>query len=396
MDLFSDDVRRNPYPVYAQAQASTPLVRVPPPFDAWMVFDYETVKWILNDNQAFSSRVPAPQWFIFFDPPEHTKLRALVSRAFTPKTVADLEPRIRNLSRELLDQAMTRHEMDFAGDFSVPLAMKVIAGLIGIPTAEWARYRQWSDAIMRLSYSRSGGEEAERSLADFIRVTAEMEVYLAEMIQQRRESSHHDLLTRLVHVEVDGQTLTRQEILGFFQLLIVGGQETTANLINNALICFLEHPDQFARLRAMPELLPSAIEEVLRYRSPFQWTMRTPRRDMQVHGQTISAGQLVLPMMGAANRDPRQFQDAQRFDIGRDPNPHIAFGHGIHFCIGAALARMEARIALSEFLARVQEFDFASDQPWQPRKALNVHGPASLPIRFSAGRRAAAQTDMLA
>jgi cytochrome P450 len=384
MDLFSDEGRRNPYPFYAHLQAGTPLLRVPPPFDAWMVFDYDTVKWILNDHQTFSSRVPAPQWFIFFDPPEHAKLRALVSRAFTPKTIADLEPAIRNLARELLDAATERQEMDFAEDYSVPLAMKVIAGMIGIPREEWVRYRQWSDVIMRLSYSRSGGEEAERSLADFIRATEEMNAYLTEMIEQRRESGQDDLLTRLIHAEVDGQKLTQREILGFFQLLVVGGQETTANLINNAIICLLEHPDQLASLRAKPELLPSTIEEVLRYRSPFQWTMRTPRRDAEVHGQIIPAGQLVLPMIGAANRDPQKFRDAQAFDIARDPNPHIAFGHGIHFCIGAALARMEARIALSEFLGRVPDFDFASDQPWEPRKALNVHGPARLPIRFQA------------
>lgn len=396
MDLFSDEGRRNPYPFYAHLQAGTPLLRVPPPFDAWMVFDYDTVKWILNDHQTFSSRVPAPQWFIFFDAPEHTKLRALVSRAFTPKTVADLEPAIRNLSRELLDAAIAGEEMDFAEDYSVPLAMKVIAGMIGIPSAGWARYRQWSDIIMRLSYSRSGGDEAERSLADFLNVTEEMDAYLTEMIEQRRESGQDDLLNRLIHAEVDGQKLTQREILGFFQLLVVGGQETTANLINNAIICLLDHPDQLASLRAKPELLPSTIEEVLRYRSPFQWTMRTPRRDAEVHGQIIPAGQLVLPMIGAANRDPQKFRDAQAFDIARDPNPHIAFGHGIHFCIGAALARMEARIALTEFLGRVRDFDFASDQPWEPRKALNVHGPARLPIRFQARSRAAAQADMLA
>jgi len=186
---------------------------------------------------------------------------------------------------------------------------------------------------------------------------------------------------------VDGERLTQEEILGFFQLLIVAGQETTTNLINNAVLCLSENPSQLSRLGAAPDLLPSAIEEVLRYRSPIQWMMRTPRRDVAMHGQLIPAGALVLPMIGSANRDPKQFPDANNFDITRNPNPHIAFGHGIHSCIGAALSRMEARIALSNFLERVKNFELASDEPWEPRKALQVHGPSSLPIRFEPGAK---------
>ena len=382
MDLFSDEMRRNPYPLYDQLRGSSPLLRVPPPFNAWMIFDYDGVKRVLNDYETFSSRVPAPKWFVFFDPPAHAKLRTLISRAFTPRMVANLEPRIRELSRELLDQTSERGEMDLAADFSVPLAMQVIAGMIGIPLADWSRYTKWSDAILRLSYARSGGKEAEHATRDFTAVTLEMNAYLADLIQERRITSQDDLLTPLIEAEVDGERLSQKEILGFFQLLVVGGQETTTNLINNAVLCLLEHPDQLARLRAAPELLTTAIEEVLRYRSPLQWMMRTPRRDVEVHGQVIPAGTLVLPMIGSANRDPRQFPEAGRFDIGRDPNPHIAFGHGVHFCLGAALARLESKIALSDLLARLKNFELAGDQPWEPRKALNVHGPTSLPIRF--------------
>src|SRR6266566_4011880 len=297
-NIFSDEIRRNPYPLYDQLRPSSPLLRVPPPFDAWMILDYEGVKWALNDHETFSSRVPAPKWFIFFDAPAHTKLRALISQAFTPRMVANLEPRIRELSRELLDQNAGRGEMDLAADFSVPLAMQVIAGMIGIPLADWARYRQWSDVILRLSYARSGGAEAELASRDFAAVTLEMDAYLADMIQQRRNAPRSDLLTRLIEAEVDGERLSQQEILGFFQLLIVAGQETTTNLINNAVLCLLENPDQLGRLRAAPELLPAAIEEVLRYRSPIQWMMRTPRRDVEVHGHVITAGKLVLAMIG--------------------------------------------------------------------------------------------------
>jgi cytochrome P450 len=389
-NLFSDEMRRNPYPLYDQLRTSSPLLRVPPPFNAWMIFDYEGVKWALNDHDTFSSRVPAPQWFIFFDPPAHTKLRALISRAFTPRMVANLEPRIRELSCQLLDQTIERGEMDLAADFSVPLAMQVIAGMIGIPLADWTRYKRWSDVILSLSYARSGGEEAERATRDFTAITLEMDAYLADMIRERRNAPQDDLLTRLIEAEVDGERLSQKEILGFFQLLVVAGQETTTNLINNAVLCLLEHPDQLGRLRAAPELLPIAIEEVLRYRSPLQWMMRTPRRDVEVHGQVIPAGNLVLAMIGSANRDPRQFPKADRFDAGRDPNPHVAFGHGIHFCLGAALSRMESRIALSDLLERYKDFELASDQPWEPRKALHVLGPTRLPIRFEVDWRAAA------
>ena len=396
MNIFSDEIRRNPYPLYDQMRASSPVLRVPPPFDAFLIFDYEGVKWALNDHETFSSRVPAPKWFIFFDPPEHTKLRALISRAFTPRMIANLEPHIRELSRSLLDQALRNQtgehgEMDLATAFSVPLPMQVIAGMIGIPIADWARFRQWSDIILRLSYTRSGGEDAERGLRDFTTVTAEMNDYLADMIGQRRAAPQDDLLTHLIEAEVEGVRLSQQEILGFFQLLIVAGQETTTNLINNAVLCLREHPAELARLRAQPELLTSAIEEVLRYRSPFQWIMRAPRRDVELHGQTIPAGKLVLAVLGSANRDPRQFPEAGRFDIGRDPNPHVAFGHGIHFCLGAALSRMEARIALTDLLERFKDFELAGGGRWEPRQALNVHGPTRLPIRYEVDRRAASQ-----
>ena len=383
MDLFSDEMRRDPYPLYDRLRGACPVVRVPPPFDAWLILDYEGVKRALSDHDAFSSAVPAPRnWFLFSDPPRHTRLRALIARAFTPRVVTDLEPRIRQLSRELLDRAVGRGEMDLAADYAVPLPMRVIAGMIGVPDEDWPRFKGWSDGILKISYARSGGEEAAAAGREFAAVTAEMDAYLADMIGRRRTAPQNDLLTRLVEAEVDGGRLTREEILGFFQLLVVGGQETTANLINNAILCFIEHPHQLARLRAAPELLPTAIEEVLRYRSPVQWLMRTPRRDVEMHGQTIPAGRLVLAMIGSANRDPRSFPDANRFDITRDPNPHVAFGHGAHFCLGAPLGRLEARIALTDLLGRLKDIRLAGDGRWNPRKALHVLGPTRLPIRF--------------
>jgi cytochrome P450 len=369
-------------------RAASPVLRVPAPFDAWMIFDYEGVRRALTDVETFSSQVPAPQWFIFFDPPLHTKLRGLISRALTPGVVAGQEARIREISGTLLDAYADRGTIDLATEYSVPLAMRVISGMIGIPEPEWARFRAWSDVIMRLSFSRSGGEEAERAKADYRATTAEMAVWIGEMIAERLRDPQPDLLTRLVEAEVDGQRLSSTEILGFVQLLIAGGQETTANLINNMMLALMENPGELELLRSNPALLPGAIEEALRYRSPLQWIMRVPRRDVEVHGQTIPAGKLVLAVLGSANRDEKHFPNADRFDIRREPNSHVAFGHGIHFCLGAALARLETRIALGDLLRRFQSFELAEKTPWVPRQALNVLGPASLPIRFDLSARA--------
>jgi cytochrome P450 len=391
LNPFSDELRRDPYPMYQQMRSHSPVLHLPPPFDVWMVFDYDGVKRVLSDHEAFSSAVHAPKnWFIFYDPPRHTKMRGLISRAFTPRVVANLEPRIRELSRELLDRSVPSGQLDLATDYATPLPMMVISEMIGIPASDWPRFKRWSDMVLRLSYTMGGIDpaEAQAAMADFQSVTAEMDHYVGETIRERRARPADDLMTGLVQAEIDGERLTQSEILGFFQLLVVGGQETTANLISNAMLCLLENPRQLALLRKQMELLPSAIEEVLRYRSPLPWLMRTPTQPVELSGQTIPPGALVLPMIGSANRDERHFPAADQFDITRDPNPHIAFGHGVHFCLGATLARMEARIALTDLLARMDQIELASDAPWPPRRALNVHGPASLPIRFQATKAA--------
>jgi cytochrome P450 len=390
IDFFSDAVRRNPYPVYEELRASSPVLYVPQA-DLWMIFDYEGARRALSEHENFSSNLlasaghPHPAWLIFSDPPRHTKLRALLTRAFTPRVVANLEPRIRELSQELLDRAVVRGEMDLAGDFAIPLPMMVISEMIGIPSGDWPRFRRWSEDILKLSHTIRGmeGAEAAASASAYSTVIAEMKEYLPELVARRRESPRDDLLTRLVEAEVDGERLTPEDILGFVQLLLVGGNETTTNLIDNAVLCFLENPDELARLGKTPDLLPSAIEEVLRYRSPLQWVFRGTRRDVSMSGKTIPGGKLVLVFIGSANRDRGQFRDPDRFDIARDPNPHLAFGLGIHFCLGAPLSRLEAKIALTEFLSRTKEFKLASSEPWEPRKALNVLGPARLPIRVT-------------
>jgi cytochrome P450 len=388
MNIFSDDMRRNPFEAYDDLRRSSPVLRLTAPLEAWLVFDYDGVRRVLGDHQVFSSHVPAPRnWFISFDAPQHTLQRALVSCAFTPRFVAGLEPRIREFSRQLLDLAAPRGEMDVAADYAVPLPLMVLAAMIGIPPADWPLYQRWSETILRLNGSRSGGPEAEASMLDFAGVTAEMSAWLADLIQLRREEAADDLLTRLLAAEVDGARLNHAEILGFIQLLTVAGQETAAGLIDNAVLCLAENPDRMARLRARPELLASAIEEVLRYRSPLQWVMRTACREVVLHGVRIPEGALVLPMLGAANRDPDAFAAPHAFDLARDPNPHLAFGQGIHFCLGASLARMAARVAVADLLARFPRLELALDGPWEPLPALNAHGPRCLPVRFQIAHR---------
>jgi cytochrome P450 len=392
MDLFTEDVRRNPYPAYDRLRAAAP-VHHDPRVDLWVVLDYEGVRQALADPDTFSSRAAPPggkpfDWLIFSDPPRHTKLRGLILRAFTPRVVAGLEPRIRELSRRLLDEAAGRGEMDLAAEYAVPLPVLVIAEMLGIPAADRDRFKRWSDAILGLADTVAGGPETARSVAEYGAAAAEMAPYVADQLARRRAEPRDDLLGRLAGAELDGERLSERDILGFFQLLVLAGSETTTNLIGNAALCLAEHPDQLARLRANPELLPSAIEEVLRYRSPLQTVFRQTRREVEINGQTIPADKLVLLMIGSANRDQRQFPDPGRFDVGRDPNPHVAFGHGIHFCIGAPLARLEGRIALEDLLARVDGFELAGDGTWEPRKSFQVHGPTRLPIRLGAGRLA--------
>ena len=379
--LFSPDALRDPYPIYDQLRAAAPVLREPQS-GLWMVLGYDDVKRTLTDHDTFSSRHGPAEWMIFQDPPMHPRLRGLVAQAFTPRTVLNLEQDIRELSRELLDPLLENGAMDLATDYSGPLPMRVIARMLGLPEADLASFTRWNNAILEMSYTVPGGPGVSEVVTTFQAVTAEMNDYLSVLLAERRRNPQDDLFTRLLFAQVDGERLSQEEILGFFQLLLLAGSETTTNLVNNAILTLLANPEELALLRESPDLLPSVIEEVLRYCSPLQWMFRLAKRDVELSGQTIPAGKLVLAMIGSANRDPRQFHDPNSFVPTRDPNPHLAFGHGIHFCLGAALARLEARIALTDLLKRTTDLSLASDSPWPPRRGLHVHGPSSLPVRF--------------
>jgi len=386
-DLLSDDVRRDPFPLYGRLRADCAVLEEASS-GLWLLLDHDSVRRALHDQELFSSRVvpptgAAPDWLVFSDPPRHTGLRALVLRAFTPRSIAALEPRVRAIARDLLAGPLAAGAMDVVADFATPLPVTVIAELIGIPPADRARFVRWSEAIVDLSYAVAGGAEAAAAIAVHAAARAEMLPYLLDLCEERRRAPADDLLSRLVAAEIDGARLGDDDLLGFFQLLLAAGTETTTNLISNAVLCFTDAPDQLARVRDDPALLPTAIEEVLRFRSPGQFMFRQTRREVTLHGRRIPADRLVLAVIGAANRDPLHFAEPDRFDAGRDPNPHIAFGHGIHFCLGAALARLEARVALEELMAAARHLERAAPGPWQPRRALHVHGPAALPVRLA-------------
>jgi len=384
IDLFSDDNRRNPYPLYHLARSASPLFQLPGRV-VWMVFDYEGVNRVLSEHEAFSSRSGPADWMIFTDPPRHTKLRALVSKAFTPRSVAALEPLVRDISAELLDNVAARGEMDVAEDYAVPLPMSVIAAMLGIPAEDMPLFRRWNDVMLRVSYLFGDPGSAKAVMADFDHATAEMEDYLRVLMARRRAGPRDDLLSRLAAAEVDGERLSPEDILGFFQLLLLAGSETTTNLITNAVLCFTAHRDQLERVERERGLIPSAVEEVLRYRSPLQWMFRLATREVEMHGQRLPAGSVLLAMIGSANRDERVFREPDVFDVAREPNPHLAFGHGMHFCMGAPLARLEGRVALGDLLERVKGIELALEGPWVPRPGLHVHGPTKLPIRFKRG-----------
>ena len=383
--FFTPEVRRDPFTWYDQVRAVSP-VSCDASTGTWMLFDYASVKRAMDDHATFSSRVThpggrAPEWLVFLDPPRHTRLRAIVSKAFTPRAINALVPRIEAISAELLGALRDRDDFDLVGGYAEPLPVRVIAEMLGVSAEDRTTFADWSRAIVNLSYAIAGGEGAVRAAREYMAVKSDIVRYLAEMIAARRAAPTEDLLSALVCSEVDGERLTDEEIVGFFQLLLSAATETTTNLVSNAMLCLMDHPDQLARLRADRDAVGTAIEEVVRFRSPGQIMFRQTMCEVKLHDRTIPADRFVLLMIGSANRDPAYFSNAHCFDVTRAPNPHLAFGHGIHSCLGAALARAEARVALPQLLAHLRRFAPASTEPWAPREALHVHGPSALPLR---------------
>jgi len=362
----------------------------------WHVLGHPEAGAVLSDPAVFSSDLtvlrPAQDDlalfqrgnFVQMDPPQHRKLRTLVSQAFTPRVVADLEPRIAELTTQLLDEVDER--FDLIDALAYPLPVIVIAEMLGVPASDRPLFRRWADVLFSQDVDpdqslRSASEQAVTAVAPTMR---EMNAYFLDHIRSRRASPGRDLTSKLVQAEVDGERLADEEIIGFVGLLLLAGHVTTTATLGNSVVCFQDAPDAVAQVRADPGLLPAAIEEVLRVRTPFPRLARMTTADAELAGVTIPAGQVVIPWLTAANRDERVFAEPHRFDVHRTPNPHLSFGHGIHFCLGAPLARLEARVALRLLLERYRDVEVAADEAVEQRNPWTMVAVSRLPLEVRA------------
>ena len=362
----------------------------------WQVLGHPETNAVLSDPAVFSSDLTVLQPdqddfalfqrgnFVRMDPPQHRKLRTLVSQAFTPKVVAGLEPRIAELTTDLLDEAGER--FDLIDALAYPLPVIVIAELLGIPTSDQAVFRSWADVLLsqEVDPAQAVDEAGEQAVAAVAPTMREMNAYFLDHIRARRADPGTDLTSRLIQADVDGERLADEEIIGFVGLLLLAGHITTTATLGNSVICFQDNPDAVAEVRADPTLLPAAIEEVLRLRTPFPRVGRLTKVDTEVGGMPVPAGQIVLPWLTAANRDERVFAEPHRFDLHRRPNPHLTFGHGIHFCLGAPLARLEARVALRLLLQRYRDIEVVGDEQVEHRNPWTMVAVARLPVQVRA------------
>lgn len=371
-------------------RATQPVFQTPT-WGGWQVFGYADVSRVLSEYATFSSdnqrmaqfegaegeMNPIGASIIRMDPPRHRQLRNLVTQAFTPRMVAQLEPRITAITHDLLDHVVPEGKMDVVHDLAYPLPVTVISELLGIPAELREDFKRWSDALV--SGDESTSEEEQKALFQEVQG---MYDYFAEVLEERRQHPQNDLVSALLAAEVEGQRLSNVELLGFCGLLLVAGNETTTNLLGNMMLCFDEHPEVVERLRAQRDLVPKAIEEVLRYYSPVKAMVRVTTTETMLGNQRIGPDQFILAWIGSANRDEAEFPDADRFDIEREPNRHIAFGRGIHFCLGAPLARLEAKVALNAMLDRLPGSWQLANTQLEMIKSFIVFGAKHLPMTW--------------
>ncbi|MGO9451187.1 MAG: cytochrome P450 [Candidatus Binataceae bacterium] len=364
---WDPEFRANPYPHYGALLANPPAAMQLGPVHVVLVTRYADVSSALHDHEHFSSIPPPlpPDAFRPFgdsrdllgqDPPDHTRLRRLISRDFTPKRIRELEPRIREIARDLLGKAAAKGEFNVMADLANVLPVMVIAEMLGVPAEKYAMFKEWSDRIIDAGNAIPGTPPPPET------ITAGMSLisYFVEEVAKRRKQPGADLVSALVTARDETDALSENALIQFIFLLLLAGNETTTNLIGNGTLALMRHPDQLALLRREPARLPRAIEEMLRYDPPVQSTARFPKNPVNLGATEIPAGAVAFMILAAANRDPAQFPDPERFDISRDPNEHLSFGEGIHFCIGAPLARLEARVAFEEMLAQFPSLRLAN------------------------------------
>lgn len=398
---FDPAFRIDPYAVYERIRRVAPIHQGA--FDAWVLSRYADCVAMLKDPRSSSDSTNSTAYqqfveqtgsdpeeliegarpFLFMDPPDHTRLRGLVNKAFTPRVADELRPRIQQIVDELLDAVAAKGELEVIEDFAYLVPVRVICEMLGVPAEDHETFKGWSRELAR---SLDPEEMLPPDVVERRRRAIEsFREYFRGLIAQRRVEPRDDLLSALIAAEERGDKLTEDELLSTCTLLLVAGHETTVNLIGNGTLALLRHPDQLARLRKDPSLARSAVEEVLRYDPPVQLTGRTALEDMEVGGETIKKGQQAIILIGSANRDPAQFPEPERFDIGRQDNRHLAFGHGVHFCVGAPLARVEGEIALGTLARRLESPRLLTESP-EYKENVVLRGLAALPVAFDSVR----------
>jgi cytochrome P450 len=382
-DPYSSDMRDNPYPVYQYLRDEAPIYQHPQK-GFFVLSRFADVLGVLHDWETYSSAkgitlegLPPdvqPE-MITMDPPRHDDLRSLVKRAFTPRAIGQLEPRVYAVASELV-AALDPEEFDLVRDIGGPVPSVVICELLGIPFSDRPLFRGWIEVLIRRKPDEPDTIAAARA------ASAELSEYLAGQIADRRRQPTDDLIGFAVSVAEDGRTLDDEELLGFVRLLLVAGNETTINSIGNSFLALARHPDQRARLADDPSLTTNAVEEILRFESPVPQLCRHTTRDTKHHGVEVPAGSVVVTVFAAANRDEREFDDPNVFDVTRRVDRHLALGHGIHHCLGAALARLQTRAAIDAVLARFPDYQITTDTI-EMLPSGHARGPVSLPATAS-------------
>jgi cytochrome P450 len=399
-DPRKPEIMADPYPVFAEMRARNP-VAWSPILRGWLLTRYSDVRAALFDTRLSADRItpfmeslpPArrvalsglerilTRWAVFVDPPAHTRLRGLMNKAFTPRAIESLQPRIQAIVDRLIDAVVPAGRMDLIADFAYPLPATVIAGMLGVPDSDIERFKSWSDHLAAFV----GGAQATPSKYERAAYgLSEMDAYFRAIVRDRRGSKgRDDIIGALVAAEEDGRALSEDELVATAVLILFAGHETTANLIGNGLLALLKHPGEVARLRAQPALAESAVEELLRYDSPAASVTRVAKQNVEYGGRRIAAGDRLFLMINSANRDGEQFLDPNRVDVARTDNRHIAFGYGPHYCIGAPLARLEGQVAFTRLLARLTDIAL-EDAPLEWSDNLVLRGAKAIPLRFRA------------
>jgi cytochrome P450 len=397
VNILSPEFKANPFPLLARLRAEQPLCRItlPDKTPVWLVTRYEDVKTLLTDERFAKSRYnaltpeqlrkqpwvppmfrPLESTMVDLDPPDHTRLRQFVYKAFTPRLIEQMRERVQTLANELLDAVTRKAEMDLIREYALPLPMTIITEILGVPTQDRDKFHKWSKVIVAVDQFNANWRVIP-AIWMFNR-------YLRRFFKVRRADLRDDLVSALIQGEEAGDRLSEDELLAMVFLLLVAGHETTVNLIASGTLELLRHHDQMEKLRRDPTLIKSAVEELLRYTAPvFNSTERYAREDVTIQGVTISRGEMTLGVIGSANRDETVFENPDILDIEREPNKHLSFGHGIHYCLGAALARLEAQIAISTLLERMPKLQLKGPpESLRWRRSLILRGLAALPVEI--------------